>query len=80
MKIYSSFDGTNTRIEASTEYRHLNCALGNYKNSPFVTGGHPGPEFQQRHSSGLKTEILDYETGRWVTADDYPFALSNKYV
>ena len=74
-KIYLSFDGTSTRREASTNYQHEGCALGDYKNSPFVTGG-----YLSGQNGGLKTEILDYETGTWVLADDYPFSGSDEYV
>jgi len=47
-------------------------ALGNYKNSPFVTG-----DMTYKSTHGLKTEIMDYENGEWVQMKDehdYPFA------
>ena len=69
-----SFDGTNFKSEASSQFPHYAVmALGSYRNSPFVTG----------HSSsvnGLKTEILDYEAGEWKQAADYPFSNGNRYV
>ena len=79
-KSFFSFDGTSTHREALTEFGHHRTALGNYRNSPFVTGGGIGSH------AGLKTEILDRESGTWVQADDYPFALEeaipngNQYV
>ena len=64
-------------MEASSILPHrLVTALGNYKNSPFVTG-----DMTQNSLYGLKTEIMDYENGKWVQmADehDYPFA-NEKY-
>ena len=42
-------------------------ALGSYRNSPFVTG-------QDSSTNGLKTEILNYGSGVWEQADDYPFS------
>merc|ERR1712176_681554 len=69
-----SFDGATTKPETSSIFPHKTVrALGNYKNSPFVTG----------HSSsssgyGLKTEILNYSTSTWVHADDYPFSNTNE--
>ena len=48
--------------------------MGNYQNSPFVTG-------DDSSSNGLKTEILDYEAEEWQQAADYPFAGSgDRYV
>lgn len=71
-KSFFSFDGTSTHREAYTEFGHHKTALGNYRNSPFVTGGSD----QGGGASGLKTEILDRESGTWVQADDYPFPLA----
>ena len=50
-------------------------AIGNYKDSPFVTGNH----FPTAEVNGLKTEILDYGKGIWVEADEYPFSNNNRY-
>ena len=66
--IFFSFDGTNFRIEASSQFTHWEVgALGNYRNSPFVTG-------HDSSTNGLKTEILDYKAGEWKQGADYPFA------
>ena len=68
--IFFSFDGTNFKTEPSSQYPHWDVrALGNYRNSPFVTGDDGSGD-----SYGLKTEILDYEAGEWNQAEDYPFA------
>ena len=48
-------------------------ALGSYRNSPFVTGHYSS-------KNGLKTEILNYGSGVWEQAGDYPFSNGNKYV
>lgn len=71
---YFSFDGESTKREVSTEFKHPDGQLGNYKGSPFVTGGSPNPR-----GNGLITEILDIEAGTWVQADDYPFS-GDRYV
>ena len=42
-------------------------SLGSYRQSPFVTGGSIPP-------NALKTEILNYQSGQWLQADDYPFS------
>ena len=68
-----SFDGVNFKKEVSTEFRHSSVmALGNYKNSPFVTGD------LYSEDGGLRTEILDYENSKWVQAADYQFPDSNR--
>ena len=68
---FFSFDGTNFNSEVSSQFPHRDVlALGSYRNSPFVTG----------HSSGLNTEILDYEAGQWKQAADYPFSNGDRYV
>ena len=68
----SSFDGTNFQSEPSSIFPHnLVKALGNYKDSPFVTGSYP---------DSLKTEILDYGTSTWVQTADYPFSNTDVYV
>ena len=68
----SSFDGTNFQTEASSlfPHQHVGPALGNYRDSPFITGG----------TESLKTEILDYATSTWVQKEDYPFSHTNEYV
>ena len=68
----SSFDGTNFQSEASSIFPHFAVkALGNYRDSPFVTGGRP---------VGLQTEILDHATSTWVQTADYPFSNTDQYV
>ena len=70
-KIFS-FDGTNFKTEASSQFPHLNVfALGSYRKSPFVTG-------QNSSTNGLKTEILDYQAGEWKQSTDYPFSNGNQ--
>ena len=72
--ILYSFDGNNFQSEASSIFPHHHVqALGNYRDSPFVTG-HTLIEF------GLKTEILNYATSTWVQADDYPYSNAGMYV
>ena len=69
-----SFDGTNFKAEASSKFSHVYVtALGNYRDSPFVTGGNLA-------TYGLKTEILDYGARIWNQADDYPFSIGDRYV
>ena len=64
--------------EASSQFPHARTfALGDYRGSPFITG-HTYPT--EETNNGLKTEILNYETGTWVQADDYPFSTGNEYV
>ena len=70
--IFFRFDGTNFKDEPSTQFAHKVGVLGSYRNSPFTTGSAgsgsiPKPE-------RVSTEILDYETGVWIQAPDYPFS------
>ena len=75
----SSFDGTNFQSEPSSIFPHCAVkALGNYRDSPFVTGGRPG--HWSRTPVGLQTEILDYATSTWVQTADYPFSNTDQYV
>ena len=46
-------------------------ALGNFKNSPFITGS----DFSH---FGVTTSILNYEKREWLPAADYP--IKPKYV
>ena len=72
--IFSSFNGETFKIEPSTQFPHENIdVLGLYQNSPFVTG-HGSSE------NGLKTEILNYGSGEWEQAGDYPFSSGDRYV
>ena len=43
-------------------------ALGNYRNSPFITGNF------YYAIDGLKTEILNYAGGDWIEGPEYPFS------
>ena len=62
------------KTEPSTKFPHENIdVLGSYRNSPFVTG-HGSSE------NGLKTEILNYGSGEWEQAGDYPFSSGDRYV
>ena len=74
MHNYLRFDGVNFTREESSIYPHNEVrSLGNYRNSPFVTG-------QSNAINGLKTEILNYETNTWVEVDDYPFSNGDRFV
>ena len=74
LKNFFSFDGTNFKSEASSQFPHFYVlVLGSYRNSPFVTG-------QNSAINGIKTEILDYEAGEWKQSADYPFTNGNRYV
>ena len=58
----------NFKTEPSSNYAHFFVtSLGSYRQSPFVTGN-------DDEKTGLKTEILDYNNGKWVEAADYPFS------
>ena len=74
IKIVLSFNGETFKAEASSKFPHANvCALGSYRNSPFVTG-------QDHWENGLKTEIFNYKYGGvWEQAGDYPFSGGNTY-
>ena len=52
-------------------------SLGSYRDSPFVTGSFGHGSVAQ---DGRETEILDYASGTWVQAEDYPFAEYGRYV
>ena len=43
-------------------------AMGNYRQSPFITGSNWPDEDK------LKTEIFNYEADEWAQADNYPFS------
>ena len=74
LKNFFSFDGTNFKSEASSQFSHYYAlALGSYRNSPFVTGENSG-------TNGLKTEILDYQAGEWKQAAEFPFSNLNRCV
>ena len=60
------------KSEPSSKFSHFVLALGSYRNSPFVTG-------HDSATNGLKTEILNYGSGGWEQASDYPFS-SDRYV
>jgi len=68
---FSSFDGTSITTEVPSTYHHRRVyGLGNYLDSPFVTGS------DYNSASYLKTEILDYDTDTWEVKEDYPFSTS----
>ena len=48
-------------------------ALGSYRDSPFVTGGH-------HPTDGLKTEILNYNAEQWFEAKEYPFSNGDRQI
>ena len=50
-------------------------SLGSYRQSPFITGND-----QYWTETGLKTEILDYDAGKWKEAADYPFSSGDRYL
>ena len=71
---FSRFDGKSFKTEASSQFPHAYVyALGSYRNSPFVTGN-------WAWINGLKTEILNYGSGEWKQAGDYPFSNGDRYV
>ena len=75
---FSSWDGESFKTEASTIFTHyLAYSLGSYRDSPFAVGGYAG---FAGAVDGLETEILDYASGTWVQADDYPFSDTGRYV
>jgi len=72
---FSSFNGETFKREASSKYQHgYVYALGNYRNSPFVTGNN------YYHEDLLKTEILNYGKGEWEEGLEYPFSPGDRYV
>ena len=75
---FSSWDGETFKTEAPTVFTHyLAMSLGSYRDSPFVTGSSAYGSVAQ---DGLETEILDYASGTWVQAEDYPFSRNDRYV
>ena len=68
-KIFFRFDGTTFKNEPSSKFSHrFVMALGSYRDSPFVTGNYASS------TTGLKTEILNYNAQQWFEAKDYPFS------
>ena len=55
-------------------------SLGSYRDSPFVTGSFGRGTAWDSPVDGVETEILDYASGTWVQAEDYPFSASDRYV
>ena len=71
---FCSFNGETLKAEASSNFPHRGVyAVGSYRNSPFVTGS-------SSFTNGLKTEILNYGSGEWEQAGDYPFTNGNRYL
>ena len=81
---FSRFNGSTFQTEAKSNFPHsLVGTLGSYRDSPFITGGYTSSSWPAPFStSGLKTEVLNYDTSTWVQADDYPFSTGddNMYV
>lgn len=74
-----SFNGVTFKKEESSKFPHQRVgALGNYKNSPFVTGDLYSTGVTDGSTNGLKTEILDYGNSKWVQAEDYRFPNSER--
>ena len=67
--ILLSFDGRLFEAKASSNYPHMRVnVLGIYKEQPFTTGSNSGYK---------KTEILNYDSKRWIVVADYPFTSSS---
>ena len=78
---FSSWDGETFKNEPLTAFTHyLAMALGSYRDSPFVTGSFATGPGLDSPVDGVETEILDYASGTWVQADDYPFSETGRYV
>ena len=78
---FSSWDGETFKNEPLTTFTHyLAMSLGNYRDSPFVTGSFATGTAWNSPVNGLETEILDYASGTWVQAEDYPFSENDRYV
>ena len=59
------YDGQKVETVQSTTYGHnMIFHLASYRGQPFTTGSWTG------HS---KTEIMNLQTGKWISAPDYPF-------
>ena len=68
------FNGDSFKYEPSSKFSHLLVhALGSYRQKPFVTGS-------SSPANGLKTEILNYKSGQWYPAQDYPFSYGDMWV
>ena len=68
------YDGVNFQTEPSSKYSHANVlSLAIYEGSPFVTGDFTSERF------GLKTEVLDRESGKWAELSDYPFSNGDRF-
>lgn len=64
LNYYFSFNGVTFKKEPSTQAGHQNVfALGNFKDSPFITGS----DFTY---FGVTTSILNYEQGVWLSTWD----------
>ena len=58
--------------EPPSTFSHFNVlSLASYRRSPFVTGSYSSVD-------GLKTEILNYESGQWNQEEDYPFSTGDR--
>ena len=66
-------------MESASKLNHQWCAMGNYRNSPFVTGSSSMSENFTWNEYGVKTEIFDYRANQWNRADDYPFSTGDRF-
>ena len=53
--------------------------MGNYRDSPFVTGSGSSEEFGSS-LHGLATEIFDYRAKEWYQADEYPYSTGDRFI
>ena len=61
------FDGEFVDTAEETSFDHSRVYhLGSYVGQPLTTGSHTSNGY-------TKTEIMNLESGQWVTGPDYPF-------
>ena len=61
------YDGQKVETVQSTTYEHHYIYhLASYRGQPLTTGS----RYSSHHS---KTEIMNLQTGKWISAPDYPF-------
>ena len=59
------YDGQKVETVQSTTYEHRGINhLASYRGQPLTTGSYDG---------NSKTEIMNLQTGKWISAPDYPF-------
>ena len=60
------YDGQKVETVQSTTYEHERIYhLASYRGQPLTTGS--------RDPYHSKTEIMNLQTGKWISAPDYPF-------